>query len=56
MKPLTEDEQEALTVAQVRIGQALSALRRSGITDEDIEVARARLENWLVENDGRWVA
>jgi hypothetical protein len=38
------------------VRSCLSALRLSRLTDEDIAVAKARLENWLAENDGRWVA
>ena len=33
----------------------LSTLRLSRCEDEDVRVAKARLENWLTENDGRWV-
>lgn len=55
MKPLSEDEQAAhRDVVQVVLS-ALSGLRLTGVRDEDIEVAKARLENWLAENAGRWV-
>ncbi len=50
-------EQEAVDHAALIqiVRSALSALRLSRIESEDIEAAKARLENWLTENDGRWV-
>jgi len=51
---MTSDEQlqHADNVGYVRL--ALSALRLTALQDEDISVAKARLSNWLTENDERW--
>jgi len=54
-RPMTEAEQEEHRQAATVVRSALSALRLSGLTDEDIEVAKARLDDWLRDNDGRWV-
>lgn len=51
-------EQSAQLDAVHRIGAALVSLqgiRGAAKSDEDVEVAIARLENWLVENRQRWV-
>lgn len=55
MKPMTATEQEQLREQVLVIRGALSALRLSRVTDEDVEVAKARLDEWLTTNDGRWV-
>jgi hypothetical protein len=51
---MTAEEQELHQASCIAVRAALSSLRLTRITDEDIEVAKARLENWLTENDGRW--
>lgn len=61
MKPLTKQEQDALRNVTNTVRSCVSALRLvRGVDDlsqnEDLAVAVARLENWLTENDGRWVA
>ena len=38
------------------VARASLALRRSGSDDEDIRVALARIEEWLSQNEGRWVS
>jgi len=55
MKPMTAKEQEEHRQDCLAIRSALSALRLTRIEDEDIRIAAARLENWLTENDGRWI-
>ena len=55
MKPLTATEQEEHEQVCLAIRGALSALRLTRIQDEDVRVAIMRLEEWLCENDGRWV-
>lgn len=52
---MTEKEQREHQEATRVVRSALSALRLTRLADEDIEVAKTRLENWLTENDGRWV-
>ena len=54
MRAMTKDEQDEHRQVATAVRSALSALRLSRCTDEDVAVAKARLENWLVENDGRW--
>jgi hypothetical protein len=51
MSAREQDEHHENTLA---VRSALSALRLTRIEDEDVAVAKARLENWLAENDGRW--
>jgi len=51
---MTTDEQARHREACLTIRSALSALRLCRVTDEDVAVAMARLENWLAENDTRW--
>jgi hypothetical protein len=51
---MTKKEQDAHADTVKVIRSCLSALRLLRLTDEDVSVARARLESWLVENDGRW--
>jgi len=53
-RPMTTDEQARHREACLTIRSALSALRLCRVTDEDVAVAMARLENWLAENDTRW--
>jgi hypothetical protein len=55
MKPMTEAEQSEHEQVCLAIRGALSALRLTRVQDEDVRVAMARLEEWLCENDGRWV-
>ena len=57
MRAMTAREQEQHEDAILAVKGALSALRltRLGPTDENIAVAMARLDEWLTENDGRWV-
>ena len=55
MQPMTAKEQEFHQETVKTIRSVLSALRLTAVTDEDIRVAQARLENWLTENDERWV-
>lgn len=55
MKALTEREQTAHRNRVAAVESALAKLKRHGGNDEDVRVAIARLENWLVENKGRWV-
>ncbi len=54
-RPMTADElaHHARKVEIIR--SCLSALRLTADGSEDVGVAKARLENWLTENDGRWV-
>jgi hypothetical protein len=52
---MTINEQREHAETCLAIRSALSTLRLSRVTDEDVTVAKARLENWLAENDGKWV-
>jgi hypothetical protein len=52
---MTGDEQEEHIQVTNVIRSCLSSLRLTRCTDEDVAVAKARLENWLAENEGRWV-
>jgi len=47
-----EQKLHASNIGNVRL--ALSALRLTQLRDEDVRVAKARLSNWLAENDERW--
>ena len=53
-RPMTAEEQADHDAACASIRSALSALRLTRVEDEDVEVAKARLESWLSEHDGRW--
>jgi len=53
-RAMTADEQARHRETCLTIRSALSALRLCRVTDEDVVVAMARLENWLAENDTRW--
>ena len=55
MRAMTLAEQAEHRETCNAIRAALSTLRLSRVTDEDVAVAKARLENWLAENDGKWV-
>ena len=55
MRAMSATEQDEHWNACNAVRGALSNLRLSRIQDEDVRVAMARLENWLVENDKRWV-
>lgn len=48
-----EQDEHAATCLAVR--SALSALRLTRSQDDDLRSAMVRLEEWLEENDGRWV-
>jgi hypothetical protein len=52
---MTPDEQRLHANECNTIRSIVSALRLLHSEDEDQRVALARLENWLDENDGRWV-
>ena len=52
---MTEDELAEHKAVCLVIRNVVSVLRLTGVEDEDVEVAAARLDNWLSENDGRWV-
>jgi hypothetical protein len=52
---MTEAEQAEHVQVCLAIRGALSALRLTRCKDEDVRVAAARLEEWLGNNDGRWV-
>jgi hypothetical protein len=59
MRPLTAEQQRQQEGLVSRVETALTLIY--GQQDvygesEDLEVAKARLENWLAENKGRWVA
>lgn len=56
MRPMTVKEYDELQATRQVILSALSSLRLTRCTDEDVEVAKARLENWITENERRWVA
>jgi hypothetical protein len=55
MKPMTPAEQIEHTHVCSAIRSALSYLRLTRCQDEDVRVAASRLEEWLENNDGRWV-
>ena len=58
MQPMTETEQRYHRWTTKEIRDFLPTLRAIAARladDEDIQVAYARLDNWLRENDGRWV-
>lgn len=55
MRAMTRKEQNEHEERCLLVHGIVSALRLSHIEDEDVQVAQARLENWLAENDGRWV-
>ena len=58
MKPMTDEELEVLADQIKAVRTCLSYLRLTRLApeSEDIAVAVTRLDNWLTENDGRWVA
>jgi hypothetical protein len=53
-RPMTEQESAEHKERCTVVRSIVSALRLTRIEDEDVQVALARLENWLGENDGRW--
>jgi hypothetical protein len=53
-RAMTGEEQAELRQQEQVVRSSLSALRLTHLEDEDIRVAKARLENWLAENEGRW--
>lgn len=55
MEPMTPTQQAEHEQVCLAIRSALSALRLTRVQDEDVRVAMARLEDWLIANDGRWV-
>lgn len=57
-RPMTQAEQNQHREAEKVMRQVVGALRLLELMDaenEDIQVARARCENWQTENAGRWV-
>ena len=54
MRVMTEAEQHDLEAVCNTVRAMVSALRLIRSEDEDLQVAAARLANWLTENDGRW--
>jgi hypothetical protein len=53
---MSDQEQREHREAELVVRSALSALRLlSRLQDEDLQVAMARLDNWLSENSARWV-
>ena len=56
MSVMSDQEQREHREAELVVRSALSALRLlSRLQDEDLQVAMARLDNWLSENSARWV-
>ena len=53
-RPMSEQEQQEHNENTNVVRSCVSALRLSRIIDEDVQVALARLEDWLSDNDGRW--
>ena len=53
-RPMTKEEQLDHAADERRLTTALKLLASMKFQDEDVRVARARLENWLAENRGRW--
>lgn len=55
-RAMTAQEQleHSRNVAVIRSTVSALRLSRLAAESEDIRVALARLENWLVENDNRW--
>ena len=56
MKAMTDKEQAEHERVTAEVMRASLALRRAGQEDEDLQVALARIEEWLGQNEGRWVA
>jgi hypothetical protein len=59
MRPMTPKQAYAHAQAFKRVQAALAKLDKlddAYRTNENIEVARARLEEWLDDERGRWVA
>ena len=56
MKPMPVEQYDELQQTRQVVLSCISSLRLTRCADEDIEVAKARLENWITENEGRWVA
>ena len=52
---MTEAEQATHLKTCIIVREAVAQLERIRCEDEDVQVALARLKNWLTENDGRWV-
>ena len=52
---MTATEQAEQRLAEIAVAQAVEKLELLGSDSEDIQVAIARLRNWLTENEGRWV-
>jgi hypothetical protein len=52
-----EQEQHERAVSRIKTAVQMIAYLPAGYSDnEDLAVAKARLEDWLSENEGRWVA
>lgn len=51
---MTQREQDEHAGACAVVRSALSALRLSGLSDENIRLAKWQLERWLEKNDERW--
>lgn len=51
---MTRREQADARTAYELVETAHRTLLLSRVADEDVEVARARLGNWLIENARRW--
>jgi hypothetical protein len=59
VKAMTAEQQRqhGLDVAIVRTAlRSLDNVSEDNIESESIAVARARLQDWLDDNEGRWVA
>ncbi len=54
-RPMLRPEQEDHDALVALIRDALDTLRQTELGGEDVAVAKARLESWLGENEGRWV-
>ena len=55
MRPLNRREQAAHTRLEASVREAIVALDGAADGHEDLEVALARLHDWMAENEGRWV-
>ena len=56
LRPMTRDEQDEFRQVTNVIRSCVSSLHLTRCLDDDVQVALARLENWIAENEGRWVA
>lgn len=53
-RPMTEQEQRIAEREFEYVRSAHAALTMSGVSDEDVTVAKMRLSDWLADHRDRW--